>query len=104
MPYAVEKVEGGYKVKRLPCGCGCPGKFMSSKALTRDTAEKQKKAIEMNESKTNKISPSLKKRLMEHSKAHAGGMKGKHMKNMMKFIKQGDNFTIAHRKAKKLDK
>ena len=45
-----------------------------------------------------------KARLKEHSKLHAGGMRGKHMRNMVKFMKQGDSFTKAHNKAKKLDK
>ena len=44
------------------------------------------------------------KRLKEHSKAHEGGMKGKHMKNMVKFVKQGDTFSKAHSKAKEMDK
>lgn len=45
----------------------------------------------------------MEKKLKEHSKLHKGGMKGKHMKNMVKFIKEGDTFSIAHNKAKKLD-
>lgn len=43
-------------------------------------------------------------KLIEHSKAHKGGMRGKHMKNMLKFMKEGDTFAQAHSKAKKLDK
>jgi len=43
------------------------------------------------------------KKLQEHSKSHEGGMKGKHMKNMIKFMKQGDSFKKAHEKAKKED-
>ena len=43
-------------------------------------------------------------KLIEHSKKHKGGMRGKHMRNMLKFMKQGDTFTQAHNKAKKLDK
>ena len=45
----------------------------------------------------------MKKRLEEHSTFHKGGMKSKHMKNMVKFVKEGDSFTVAHNKAKKLD-
>ena len=44
-----------------------------------------------------------KKKLKEHSKLHQGGMKGKHMKNMVKFMNKGDTFSNAHNKAKKLD-
>lgn len=43
------------------------------------------------------------KKLMTHSKKHAGGMKSKHMKNMKKFMSAGDSFIVAHNKAKKLD-
>jgi len=45
----------------------------------------------------------MEKKLKEHSKLHKGGMKSKHMKNMVKFIKEGDKFSIAQNKAKKLD-
>ena len=49
------------------------------------------------------ISESMMKKLKEHSKLHKGGMSSKHMKNMMKFVKMGDSFSVAHNKAKKLD-
>ena len=45
-----------------------------------------------------------KDKLKEHSKLHKGGMNSKHMKNMVKFMKEGDSFTKAHNKAMKLDK
>jgi hypothetical protein len=41
-------------------------------------------------------------RLKEHSKLHKGGMRSKHMKNMVKFMKEGDSFTKAHNKAMKI--
>ena len=43
-------------------------------------------------------------KLKEHSKMHKGGMRGRHMKNMVKFMKEGDSFSVAHRKAMKIDK
>lgn len=43
------------------------------------------------------------KKLKEHAKFHKGGMKSKHMKNMVKFVKDGDSFKKAHEKAVKLD-
>ena len=49
------------------------------------------------------ISKSEKKRLDTHSKKHKGGMKSKHMKNMIKFMKAGDSFIKAHGKSKRLD-
>lgn len=42
-------------------------------------------------------------KLREHSKAHKGGMRGKHMRNMVKFMGEGMTFAKAHNKAKKLD-
>jgi len=42
-------------------------------------------------------------KLKEHAKLHPGGMRGKHMKNMVKFMSDGDSFSVAHSKAKKLD-
>ena len=43
-------------------------------------------------------------KLKEHSKLHKGGMSSKHMRNMKKFMMEGDSFTKAHNKALKLDK
>ncbi len=42
-------------------------------------------------------------RLKEHAKQHKGGMRSKHMKNMKKFMSEGDTFEKAHRKAMKED-
>ena len=44
------------------------------------------------------------KKIKEHSKSHKNGMNSKHIKNMVKFMKAGDNFPTAHKKAVKLDK
>ena len=44
------------------------------------------------------------KRLKTHAKKHKGGMKSEHMKNMKKFMKDGDSFIKAHGKAMKIDK
>ncbi len=44
------------------------------------------------------------KRLKSHAKKHKGGMQSAHMKNMKKFMKDGDSFIKAHGKAVKLDK
>jgi hypothetical protein len=43
-------------------------------------------------------------RLREHAKAHQGGMRGKHMRNMKKFMEAGDTFSTAHTKAMREDK
>ena len=59
--------------------------------------EKQKKNAKKD---INKLDEKLKK----HSKLHKGGMNSKHMKNMKKFIAEGDSFNVAHTKAVKLDK
>ena len=42
-------------------------------------------------------------KLREHAKAHAGGMRGKHMRSMVKSMGEGMTFAKAHNKAKKLD-
>ena len=47
------------------------------------------------------ISSSEMNKLKEHSKQHKGGMNSKHIKDMMKFMKKGDSFSIAHKKAMK---
>ena len=46
----------------------------------------------------------MQEKLKEHSKAHKGGMRSKHMRNMVKFLTDGDTFAKAHKKAVKLDK
>tara|TARA_E500000305_G_C3948454_1_gene200970 strand:- start:659 stop:820 length:162 start_codon:yes stop_codon:yes gene_type:complete len=42
-------------------------------------------------------------KLREHAKSHKGGMRGKHMRNMIKFMSEGMTFARAHNKAKKMD-
>jgi hypothetical protein len=42
--------------------------------------------------------------LKKHSKLHKGGMNSFHIKNMIKFMKQGNSFMKAHMKAQQLDK
>ena len=103
MPYEICKVKGGFKVRRKKCGCGCNGKAMSNKPLTRERAEAQMKAIIISEKDNAKISEKNMQRLKEHSKVHKGGMKGRHMKNMLTFMREGDTFAVAHNKAKKID-
>lgn len=63
-----------------------------------------KKQPEKKKTKNGEISPAMMKKLKEHSKLHKGGMSSKHIKNMMKFVKEGDSFSTAHNKAVKLDK
>ena len=80
-------------------------------------AQEMKKIMEVNKKKkpkpnsqifemksNNKISDANMKKLKEHSKAHKGGMNSKHIRNMKKFMKEGDSFSKAHSKALKLDK
>lgn len=61
------------------------------------------KNISSSQSKKAEISESNMKKLKEHSKMH-GGMKSKHILNMKRFLKEGDSFSVAHKKAVKLDK
>ena len=39
------------------------------------------------------------KKLEEHSKNHKGGMKSKHMKDMVRYMKEGKTFNKAHKMA-----
>jgi hypothetical protein len=55
-------------------------------------------------SKPKKLSKKTMDRLREHAKAHQGGMRGKHMRNMKKFMEAGDTFSTAHTKAMREDK
>tara|TARA_R110000772_G_scaffold2257_3_gene7825 strand:+ start:4756 stop:5193 length:438 start_codon:yes stop_codon:yes gene_type:complete len=43
-------------------------------------------------------------KILKHSKSHEGGMKSEHIKNMIKFMKAGDTFNQAHKKAVKKGK
>ena len=54
--------------------------------------------------KKGEISQKEMARLIEHSKSHEGGMKGRHMRNMIKMMKQGMSFAMAHKKAMAMDK
>ncbi len=40
------------------------------------------------------ISPAMMKKLKEHSKLHDGGMTSKHMKNMIKYLKENSKATF----------
>lgn len=77
------------------------------KALAQPAAKKRKpkrptqsQMFEQSKSKKFQVS----KQLKDHAKLHRGGLKSKHMKNMIKFMKDGDSFSKAHMKAKALDK
>lgn len=52
MPYIIQRVKGGYKVSKKDGSKMSNGKkYLSDKVLTKAQAEKQKKAVEMSESK-----------------------------------------------------
>ena len=56
MPYKIVKVTGGYKVKKADDTKMKNGRyFMSNKPLSKKQAEKQKKAVDINETKNQKI-------------------------------------------------
>jgi len=85
MPYQTIKVKSGVKNVNKKTG-----KATSKKPMTKDNAEKQKKAIAISESE----------RLKEHSKHHTA----KHMKIMREEMKKGASFDKAHKKAMKDEK
>lgn len=98
MPYEVKKVSGGYKVKKKS-----DGKALSKKPLSKARASAQKTAVEISEANKKTLSKAQMEKLKEHAKNHAGGMRGKHMRNMLKFMRSGDSFAVAHKKAVKMD-
>lgn len=51
-----------------------------------------------------KLSPINKKKILEHSKLHKGGIRSKHIRNMVNAMNDGDTFAAAHKKAVSLDK
>tara|TARA_R100000329_G_scaffold149866_1_gene141398 strand:+ start:867 stop:1109 length:243 start_codon:yes stop_codon:yes gene_type:complete len=75
--------------------------YGSSSGMMKPPKKMQKEKSKMK--KLRGLTEAQSKKLMEHSKMHEGGMQGKHMKNMVKFMRAGDTFTVAHNKAKKLD-
>ena len=65
---------------------------------------KPKPKVNNDKGKKGKISQKEMARLIEHSKQHKGGMRSKHMRNMIKMMKEGMSFAMAHKKAMALDK
>ena len=92
---------------------GSSSMMNDSKSKPKMNSSKPKPKPKMNGSKMNPSNDKGKKgeisqkemaRLIEHSKKLEGGMRGKHMRNMIKFMKQGMSFAMAHKKAMELDK
>jgi hypothetical protein len=50
------------------------------------------------------ISTSQMDKLKKHAKENKMTMNSKHIKDMMKFMEQGDSFNKAHKKAMEMDK
>jgi gamma-glutamyl phosphate reductase len=71
--------------------------YKSKKPMKKETTKKTTM-------KSKKLTDKQMKQLETHSKKHKGGMNSKHMKNMVKFMKNGDSFIVAHNKSVKLDK
>tara|TARA_R100001086_G_scaffold202426_1_gene118573 strand:+ start:15 stop:227 length:213 start_codon:yes stop_codon:yes gene_type:complete len=65
---------------------------------------RKNKKMNNKKTKSKTLTDKQKEKLKEHSKLHKNGMKSVHMKNMVKFMKEGDSFSKAHSKALKLDK
>ncbi len=97
MPYEVKRSGSGFKVKKKS-----DGKALSKKPLTKQKAQAQKTAVEISEANKSSISNAMMKKLKEHAKNHKGGMRSKHMRNMMRFMREGDSFAVAHKKAVKI--
>jgi len=67
----------------------------------KERKPRKKTQSELFDIKKNKLSESEMKKSKEHSKLHKGGMNSKHMKDMIKFMKEGNSFSTAHKKAMK---
>ena len=52
--------------------------------------------------KKKQLTDSQMKKLLEHSKLHAGGMRSKHMAIMMREMRKGETFSKAHKTALKV--
>jgi len=75
-----------------------------SKGKSKMDKPKPKKNDTSNDKgKKGEISQKEMARLIQHSTKH-GGMKSKHMRNMIKMMKEGMSFAMAHKKAMELDK
>jgi hypothetical protein len=62
-----------------------------------------KKPMKKPMNKSKNLTDKQMEKLREHSKQHPNGMRGKHMRNMVKFMKAGMSFNKAHKEALKLD-
>ena len=91
---------------------GSSSMMNDSKSKSKMGNSKPKPKPKMNGSKMNppndkgkkgEISQKEMARLIQHSTKH-GGMKSKHMRTMIKMMKEGMSFAMAHKKAMELDK
>ena len=67
----------------------------------KERKPRKKTQSELFDIKKNKLSESEMKKLKEHSKDFKNGLNSAHIKNMIKFMKAGDSFSTAHKKAMK---
>jgi len=51
-----------------------------------------------------KLTKEQKEKLKKHSTKHVGGMGSRHIQNMQRFMRGGDSFATAHKKATEIDK
>ena len=70
------------------------------KNINSSQTKKEKKP----DKKKSDLTEAQMKKLKEHSKSHKGGMQSSHIKTMIKNMKNGDSFSVAHKKAMKMDK
>jgi len=75
-----------------------------SKPKMNSSKPKGKMNTPNDKGKKGEISQKEMARLIEHSKQHKGGMRSKHMRNMIKMMKEGISFAMDHKKAMAMDK
>ena len=97
MPYSVKKVAGGYKVKK-----DADGKALSKKPLANATAHKQKKAVEISESRKQK--PQTKQDRLDEAEGKKKGKKKKKVQNVTDRLHEAEGKKKAIKETRKLKK
>jgi len=75
---------------------------VDSRKEEKEKKPRKKKQKELFDMKEKNLSKAQMEQLKKHSKKH-NGMNSIHIKNMIKFMKQGQSFMKAHMKAQQLD-
>ncbi len=78
--------------------------FKTKEEEAKEKIKRKPSKMSMFERPKVKLTDKDMKKLKDHSKLHDGGMKGKHMRNMVRLMRMGMTFSKAHKEAVRLDK